>query len=48
MTGAEPGRLTDPQLYQAGDPFALYTDLRRSAPVAWVEVAGTLIKLVQR
>ena len=40
MTGAEPGRLTDPQLYQAGDPFALYTDLRRSAPVAWVEAQG--------
>jgi cytochrome P450 len=40
VTGAEPGRLTDPQLYQAGDPFALYTDLRRSAPVAWVEAQG--------
>jgi cytochrome P450 len=31
------GRLTDPQLYQAGDPFALYTELRSSAPVAWHE-----------
>jgi cytochrome P450 len=31
------GRLTDPQLYQAGDPFALYAELRSSAPVAWHE-----------
>jgi cytochrome P450 len=28
-------RLTDPQLYQVGDPFALYTELRDTAPVAW-------------
>jgi len=31
------GRLTDPHLYQAGDPFALYAELRSSAPVAWHE-----------
>ncbi len=30
-------RLTDPQLYQGGDPFALYAELRRTAPVAWHE-----------
>jgi cytochrome P450 len=35
--GADPGRLTDPQLYRAGDPFALYAELRREAPVAWHE-----------
>jgi cytochrome P450 len=35
--GADPSRLTDPQLYQLGDPFALYADLRREAPVAWHE-----------
>jgi cytochrome P450 len=34
---ADVGRLTDPQLYQAGDPFALYAELRSSAPVAWHE-----------
>jgi cytochrome P450 len=32
---ADVGRLTDPQLYQVGDPFALYAQLRSSAPVAW-------------
>jgi cytochrome P450 len=32
---AEAGRLTDPKLYQGGDPFALYAELRRDAPVAW-------------
>jgi cytochrome P450 len=30
-------RLTDPQLYQVGDPFELYAELRASAPVAWHE-----------
>jgi cytochrome P450 len=30
-------RLTDPKLYQSGDPFELYADLRASAPVAWHE-----------
>ena len=34
--GTDPGRLTDPTLYQSGDPFALYAELRASAPVAWV------------
>jgi cytochrome P450 len=34
---ADAGRLTDPQLYQAGDPFALYAALRATAPVAWHE-----------
>jgi cytochrome P450 len=32
--------LTDPQLYRDGDPFALYAELRREAPVAWHEGAG--------
>jgi cytochrome P450 len=30
-------RLTDPSLYQSGDPFELYAALRSDAPVAWVE-----------
>jgi cytochrome P450 len=30
-------RLTDPSLYSGGDPFALYAELRRTAPVCWVE-----------
>jgi cytochrome P450 len=34
---ADPARLTDPQLYRTGDPFALYAELRASAPVAWHE-----------
>ncbi len=33
----DPGRLTDPSLYQSGDPFALYTELRANDPIAWVE-----------
>jgi cytochrome P450 len=33
-------RLTDPQLYRDGDPFALYAQLRRQAPVAWHEGSG--------
>jgi cytochrome P450 len=37
---ADPGRLTDPALYQVGDPFALYAELRREAPVTWVEDPG--------
>jgi cytochrome P450 len=28
-------QLTDPALYQSGDPFALYAALRRARPVAW-------------
>jgi cytochrome P450 len=36
-TVADAVRLTDPELYSSGDPFALYTKLRRTAPVCWVE-----------
>jgi len=32
---SDPGRLTDPELYRSGDPFALYAELRATAPVAW-------------
>jgi cytochrome P450 len=28
-------RLTDPHLYQHGDPFVLYAELRETAPVSW-------------
>jgi cytochrome P450 len=34
---ADAGRLLDPTLYAAGDPFALYAELRRTAPVCWVD-----------
>jgi cytochrome P450 len=34
---ADASRLTDPQLYQSGDPFDLYAALRRETPVAWHE-----------
>ena len=37
---ADAGRLTDPLLYSGGDPFALYAELRRSAPVCWVDREG--------
>jgi len=37
MSGADVSRLTDPELYEFGDPFALYAELRRSSPVAWHE-----------
>ncbi|HEY2214484.1 MAG TPA: cytochrome P450 [Acidimicrobiales bacterium] len=37
MSGADVSRLTDPSLYEFGDPFALYAELRQSAPVAWHE-----------
>ena len=30
-------RLLDPDLYSGGDPFALYAELRHSAPVCWVD-----------
>ena len=33
-------RLLDPALYEVGDPFALYAELRRTAPVCWVEREG--------
>jgi cytochrome P450 len=39
MTAAA-SRLTDPELYAGGDPFALYAELRRSAPVCWVDRDG--------
>src|ERR1700735_6761 len=34
---ADAGRLLDPTLYARGDPFALYAELRRTAPVCWVD-----------
>ena len=37
---AEAGRLLDPTLYAEGDPFALYAELRRTAPVCWVDHEG--------
>jgi len=33
-------RLLDPALYATGDPFALYAELRHTAPVCWVEREG--------
>jgi cytochrome P450 len=38
--GARGGHLLDPSLYSGGDPFALYAELRRTAPVCWVERDG--------
>jgi cytochrome P450 len=37
---ADASRLLDPSLYSGGDPFALYAELRRTAPVCWVESEG--------
>ena len=37
---ADAGRLLDPRLYSGGDPFALYAELRDSAPVCWIEREG--------
>ena len=37
---ADASRLLDPNLYSSGDPFALYAELRRAAPVCWVEREG--------
>jgi cytochrome P450 len=34
------GRLLDPTLYSGGDPFELYGELRRTAPVCWVDREG--------
>ena len=34
------GRLLDPTLYSGGDPFELYAELRRTAPVCWVDREG--------
>ncbi len=41
-TGAatDAGRLLDPTLYSGGDPFELYAELRRTAPVCWVDREG--------
>jgi cytochrome P450 len=33
-------RLTDPSLYSGGNPFELYSELRRVAPVCWVDREG--------
>ena len=38
--GTDAGRLLDPALYADGDPFELYAELRRDAPVCWVERVG--------
>jgi cytochrome P450 len=37
---ADAHRLLDPDLYSSEDPFALYAELRRAAPVCWVEREG--------
>jgi cytochrome P450 len=37
---ADAGRLLDPALYSGGDPFELYAELRRTAPVCWVDREG--------
>jgi cytochrome P450 len=38
--GIDATGLLDPALYAEGDPFALYAELRRDAPVCWVERPG--------
>jgi cytochrome P450 len=38
--GIDASRLLDPSLYAEGDPFALYSELRREAPVCWVDREG--------
>src|SRR5580692_1244947 len=38
--GADAGRLLDPTLYSGDDPFELYAQLRRTAPVCWVDREG--------
>jgi cytochrome P450 len=37
---ADAGRLLEPSLYSRGDPFELYAELRRHAPVCWVDRTG--------
>src|SRR5271156_1588013 len=37
---ADAGRPTGPTLYWSGAPFELYTELRRTAPVCWVDRDG--------
>ena len=39
-TATDAGRLLDPTLYSGGDPFELYAELRRTAPVCWVDREG--------
>ena len=39
-TTADASRLLDPTLYSGGDPFELYAELRRTAPVCWVDREG--------
>jgi cytochrome P450 len=38
--GIDASRLLDPSVYAEGDPFALYGELRRQAPVCWVDRDG--------
>ncbi len=38
--GVDAGGLLDASLYADGDPFALYAELRRTAPVCWVDREG--------
>jgi len=38
--GVDATGLLDASLYAEGDPFALYAELRRAAPVCWVDRAG--------
>ena len=38
--GTDAGRLLDPALYAKGDSYELYAELRRDAPVCWVDRAG--------
>jgi cytochrome P450 len=40
MESADAHRLLDASLYASGDPFALYTELRRTAPVCWIDQEG--------
>ncbi len=39
-TTVDAGRLLDPALYERGDPFELYAELRRTSHVCWVDRAG--------
>ncbi len=39
-TTVDASRLLDPALYESGDPFGLYAELRRTAPVCWVDREG--------
>ncbi len=39
-TTVDASRLLDPALYERGDPFELYAELRRASPVCWVDRPG--------